>query len=146
MVAAQHHQPRAGIAQGDDEAVVLLARVTGRGAGIEHVTSHQHRIHPVRLYLPDQPVQKRRMFSFARLAEEVLPQVEIGGVQQTHMNRFPGKRGWRKRIRYGEERQVCTAGNIAAMSAWPCRNRCDRRTCAVPGLLFTLPPRFCGRL
>ena len=45
----------------------------------------------MRLDLPDQPFQKRRVLGFARLAEKVLAKVEIGGMQQTHAEWFPGR-------------------------------------------------------
>jgi len=37
VIAAQYHQPGAGPVQGNDELVVLLACIAGRGTGIEDV-------------------------------------------------------------------------------------------------------------
>jgi hypothetical protein len=73
-----------GVAQLDHQAVVLLARIAGRRAGVEHVAGDQQHVHRMRPHLFQQPGAERLMLSLAGLAHEVLAQVPVGGVQKAH--------------------------------------------------------------
>ncbi|MCY1510998.1 TRAP transporter solute receptor, TAXI family [compost metagenome] len=84
MVAAQHHQPGARGAQLDDELVVLLAGITGRRAGVEHVAGDQHHIHLAFAHLLDQPAAEGLVLGLPGLAHEVLAQVPVGCVEDAH--------------------------------------------------------------
>ena len=84
VVAAQHQQLGAALAQLNNKVVVQLAGITGRRAGVEDIPSHQHGIHLLRLHLLDQPGEKRLVLGLAGLAHKVLAKVPVGAVQNAH--------------------------------------------------------------
>ena len=84
VIAAQHQQLGAALAQLNNKVVVQLAGITGRRAGVEDIPSHQHGIHLLRLHLLDQPGEKRLMLDLAGLAHKVLAKVPVGAVQNAH--------------------------------------------------------------
>ncbi len=91
VVAAQHHQLAAGALQFHHEAVVQLAGVAGRRAGIEQIPGDDQRIHLLLLDLFDQPVQKSLVLGGAAFGEKVLAKMPVRGVDQAHDT--PGCKG-----------------------------------------------------
>lgn len=84
VVAAQHHQLAAGALQFHHEAVVQLAGIAGRRAGIEQIPGDDQRIHLLLFDLFDQPVQKSLVLGGAAFGEKVLAKVPVRGVDQAH--------------------------------------------------------------
>ncbi len=76
MVAAQHHQLAAGALQFHHEAVVQLAGIAGRRAGIEQISGDDQRIHLLLIYLFDQPVQKSLVLGGAAFGEKYWPRCQ----------------------------------------------------------------------
>ncbi|MNV56343.1 hypothetical protein D3C71_1486230 [compost metagenome] len=84
MIAAQHHQLAAGTLQFHHEAVIQLAGVAWRRAGIEQIPGDDQRIHLVLFDLFDQPAQKCLMLGGAAFGEKVLAKMPVRGVDQAH--------------------------------------------------------------
>jgi hypothetical protein len=58
VVARQHHQATAGLLQLNDKAVIQLARVARRRAGIKNIAGHNNGIDLMLLRAGQQPVRK----------------------------------------------------------------------------------------
>ena len=84
MVATQHQQLSAALAQLNNKMVVQLTGITGRRASVENIAGHQHGIHRMRLHLLNEPSKKRLMLGLASLAHKVLAQMPVGAVQNAH--------------------------------------------------------------
>ena len=84
VVARQYHQLAAGLLKLNHKAVIQLASVAWRRAGIKDVAGDNNGIDLVRLRAGQQPVEKGRVFGGAALAVKILAKVPVRGVDDAH--------------------------------------------------------------
>ena len=84
MVAGNQHQtsPRLAV-QGRHEVVIKGLGRLRRIGRIEHIPGNQHRIDLKFAYLLQEPLQEKLLLLLSGLLVEHLPQVPIGGVQDS---------------------------------------------------------------
>jgi hypothetical protein len=85
MVAGDHHdgQLRLLLVGADDEVVQAFLGFDRRVDRVEDIAGDQQHVRLFQLELAQQPVEKTTVLEIAILAVQVLPQVPVGGVEQT---------------------------------------------------------------